>query len=380
MSKPKVLYLMRYTESIDDAKKIKFDGQINGLRKLGYDVHYIAYNDKSFYLVTNNERIYLKTVIVCNSGLYFHTKFFSDLCKVSTTIIKKYEYNFVYIRTMYLGMSGVRLNRKIFNEKMPIIVELPTFIANGAEKHRNWVRKIASIYLDWCNKLSANYVSFFVLIGDKANAYMRRPAINIANGIDVENCPLRNAIFDMDVIHLVSVSSMAYWHGYDRLIRGLANYQEKDFKVIYHVIGKGAMNEPWRELAKQLGVDDKVIFHGAMFGEELYSFLDTCDVGIGALGAYRKAIDITSELKIREYTAYGLPFIYGTKDVTIRNNFEYSARIPNDDSDVNIGEVVAFALKMRTEKDVSEEMHAYAAQHMSWEGQWEKILNQLAQD
>lgn len=369
---------MRYTESIDDAKKIKFDGQINGLKKLGYDVHYLAYDDKSFYLVTNNERIYLNKVILGNSGLYFHTKYFSDLCKNAITVIKNNnEYDFVYIRAMYLGLSGVRLYKKIFNEKIPIIVEIPTYIANGSEKYKNWVRKIASVYFDGCKMLSTKYVSLFTLIGDRANTYMHRPAINIENGINVDSCSIRKPKLDPEAIHLVSVSSMAYWHGYDRLIRGLGNYQEGNFKVIYHVIGDGVMNKPWRELSEQLGVANRVLFHGAMFGEELYSFLNTCDVGIGSLGSYLQFMDITLELKIREYMAIGLPFIYAAEDPSIDDQMEYCVRIPNDSSDVDISTIIEFALKMRKEMNASQKMRTYATQFMSWESQWEKIINRL---
>jgi len=54
------------------------------------------------------------------------------------------------------------------------------------------------------------------------------------NGIDVENILVRTVNTrdkSVDALHLVGEANLAYWHGYDRVITGLAQYYSKKIKI-----------------------------------------------------------------------------------------------------------------------------------------------------
>ena len=135
----------------------------------------------------------------------------------------------------------------------------------------------------------------------------------------------------------------------------------------------GGMLPQWQKLSKELGVADKVIFHGKMYGDALKEMFDLCDVGVNALGQYTKNLSATSELKVREYTARGLPFLCSVEDT----DEPFWLRVANDASVPDMAQIVEFALNMRGDKTHPQRMRRYAQQHMTWESQYGPMLEML---
>lgn len=224
------------------------------------------------------------------------------------------------------------------------------------------------------------YPDVFVFTGDATfDLFYGKPAVNIDNGINVESLPMRTPIMDKDKIHILALASMSYWHGYDRLIKSLHQYKGED-SVVIHMVGgyDGGSLAEWENLVHELNMEDCVIFHGLLYGSELDAMFDLCDVGINSLGLYRKGFDQTSELKVREYAARGLPFICSVKDpalVELENPlWKY---VENDESIPNMQEIVNFVKKMRKDIDHPKKLRLYALEHMSWEAQFEKIFDKM---
>ena len=108
---------------------------------------------------------------------------------------------------------------------------------------------------------------------------------------------------------------------------------------------------------------------------------DLCDIGINSLGLYRKNLDATSELKVREYTARGLPFVCSVEDPALQYADEdFWIKVSNDDSIPDMQEIVDFTLKMRADKDHPDKMREYARKFMTWEGQYASIFERVARE
>lgn len=47
-----------------------------------------------------------------------------------------------------------------------------------------------------------------------------------------------------DELHLIGVAEVHYWHGFDRLVRGLAAYYDRgrSYKVYFHIVGELTAN------------------------------------------------------------------------------------------------------------------------------------------
>ena len=137
----------------------------------------------------------------------------------------------------------------------------------------------------------------------------------------------------------------------------------------------------WQNLAQELQVQDRVIFHGKMYGEELAKMFDLCDVGSNALAQYRKNLGATSELKVREYTARGLPFLCSVEDPALEHTEDpFWLEVANDESVPDMQEIVEFVLKMREDEQHPQRMRAYAQKYMTWESQYASVFKKLESD
>ena len=376
-----LLFVMKYPTCVAETLKRKFDGQMNACLKLGYKVWYIKWDGKAFYLVNreNDEsRLLIRTKLFMSREKYYHTLYFVDMYRAAVKALYYVNFDCIYMRAMPIK----RLVKLIKNKGIFFIREIPTYLSGDKqEKNLNGdiIRKIGSrISKMYFNDVVSN-VDLFIAIGDDTNGTLYdKPAINIDNGIDVSVIAMRDFKPQKDTLNFLLLASMCYWHGYDRIVTALKNYSG-DQKILFHFVGNdgdGSLSK-WKTLASDLGVEDKVAFHGAIYGEELDKFIDTMDVGVGSLGGYRKDLYTASDLKSREYMARGIPIIYACIDPTIDEKNDFVMRVANDDSPIDINKAVEFALKMREKNDVSFRMREYAEKNMSWVTQFEKVFQKI---
>lgn len=377
MDKKKILYFVRYPLDEGFHLKQKFDGQLNAFANLGFDVSYIGFDRKHFYLVHGSEKS-----VIGNTHFripnYVHTFLYHDYYTVASKTLEKLNFDFVYYRNCAAWPSTVKFANQIKKQKIKLLYEVPTYLANTKEKSQSFLRSVYNkISNSWEKKL-IGVSDLILLIGDPApHLFHGKPAMSIFNGISLQAMPARKPVNDENCIHLLALSSMCEWHGYDRLILSLANYRG-DAKVQIHMVGKndGGCLEKWKNLAKEQGLEEQVIFHGSMYGTDLDQMFDLCDVGINSLGMYRKGIDSTSELKTREYIARGLPFVRSVRDEMIDElDQDLYMTVANDDSIPSMEEIVAFAQKMRQDDSAAMRLRKYASEKMTWESQYKKVFD-----
>lgn len=196
--------------------------------------------------------------------------------------------------------------------------------------------------------------------------------IYLSNGIDVEQCKLKKINYqNKEDIAIICVAHYRDWHGYDRLLAGLSNYYKKDRnglckrKIAVHFVGSGM--EKLESLSVVLGLQNYVKFYGAQSGESLDSIYANADLAVATLGMYRKQLFNSSDLKIREYIARGIPYISCCEDIGVPSNFEYKFIVPNDNSPININNLVCFHDKTYSNKiNLIVEMRRFAEQNFSW--------------
>lgn len=378
MEDKKLLYVVRYQLDKPFNLKAKFDGQIRAFENLGFRVYYLAFDETYFYLVNGEER---KTVGKTHFEIpgYFHTLCYQNLYALAQKAVREIGFDCVYWRAAPHLPASLRLARAIKKSGARFLYEYPTYPSN-TEKSLSGLRAVYSAYAAVLGKKIDDLADGFVLIGEDAGGiYNGKPAINISNGINMAVIPARNRKPDPETVHILALASMSYWHGYDRLIRSLHQYQG-DQKVIIHMVGGndgGAIPE-WKALTEELGLTDKVIFHGSKSGSALNEMFDLCDVGINSMGMYRKGFSVTSELKSREYAARGLPFVCSVDDPALDHTQKpLWLRIANDDSIPDMEEILSFALKMRADEHAVEKLRAYAAEYLTWESQYRQVFEKF---
>jgi glycosyltransferase involved in cell wall biosynthesis len=80
--------------------------------------------------------------------------------------------------------------------------------------------------------------------------------------------------------NLVLWGRMEEQKGVSELLRALREVAGRIPEVRLHLIGKGNMTEPYRKQAKDLGVQDRVNFHGWMSVDAIQEFIAKCAVGV----------------------------------------------------------------------------------------------------
>ena len=372
----KILYLSRYAVHQEFNLKKKFDGQIAAFSNLGFDVYYIGYDEKHLYLIHNNE----KTIVGKTHfqiPIYLHTQFYNDLHNASVKAIHKIGFDYIYWRSGPVFSSCCKVAETAKNTGAQLILEIPTF-PSSKEDTMEGIRRIFALYEKQHIDKFNDSIDYYVLIGEDAGGeYKGKPAINIENGIDISGVPVRKPKNDKNVVHILALASMCYWHGYERLIKSLAEYKG-DENVVVHMVGgnEGGCLPEWKELTHQLGLDDKVIFHGQMTGEPLEEMFDLCDIGVNSLAMYKKCFNVTMELKAREYIARGLPFICAVDDPALSyEKKELWLKVPNDDSIPDMNEIVEIAKKMKNDPTHVQELRELAEKHLTWEQQYKKVFD-----
>jgi len=205
-----------------------------------------------------------------------------------------------------------------------------------------------------------------------------RPAMNIINGVDVSALPAHTPNPGDGPIRLLALASMSGWHGYDRILRALANDTSGIKARVDFVGGDGDGSlAAWKTLAETLGLGDRVTFHGPLYGSALDRVIAACDIGVGSLGMYRYGLAQGMTLKLREYMARGLPFVSAVDDPSLPDDPAFALRVSNDDTPIDMARVIAFAQNARLDAGVSDRMRAYAQAHMSWQGVLSRVLERL---
>ena len=88
-------------------------------------------------------------------------------------------------------------------------------------------------------------------------------------------------------------------------------------------------------------------------------------------------------LKLREYTARGIPFFYGYADKLIKSCVDdYTMQVPNDDSPIDIATVISFYEKMKEKgfDKIAVEMRKLAEEHLSWAKQMKPVVDYILSD
>ncbi len=203
-----------------------------------------------------------------------------------------------------------------------------------------------------------------------------KACIKILNGIDLNFVKLRkhNRLIHKE-LHVLIVASLQRAHGVDLFIEGMKNYyrEKKDINVFLHIVGGGSILNELKELAKPL--ENKVIFYGFVYDEELDRLYDLADIGIEILAPGRRNITISASLKSREYIARGLPFISACDlDVSAFGFNEYY-HIEDNGVAVDIDGVIKYTKSFYANGAVKmKQMRAFAEQYLCMDYAMKEVI------
>jgi len=371
-----ILFLMRTPLDGRDNLQAKFNGQMEGMRRLGHHVNWIAWDERGMWLCGDGEPLLLQRARGVKLPGYRHVTLYIDLMAALRHLPRRYD--LIYMRYMPLYGNAPRALQRLKDQGAKLIVEHPTYPFRHARSN-SWLRKPFFWYTERVFSRIHPMIDLYTIMGDDCGGVLDgRPAINIVNGVDVEALPLHVQPDNGNEIHLLALASMSCWQGYDRLIHSMAEWKGEE-KIILHlagVEGDGSL-AAWLKLAEELGLGDSVRFEGELHGEALDQMVDRCDAGVGSLAIYKRRVQNVITLKLREYMARGLPFLYAVEITDVAWENAFCLQVPNDDSPIDMADVAAFVHRVRADETISRRMRAHASAHMAWEPILQSVLKEV---
>ena len=367
----RILFLVYhgFSEHSGISKKIYY--QVKGLRENGHDVRLCYYG-----FAENGHRCrYIDDCVLKDYGIgrIAALRQRMDYSCIYNYCIKE-NIEFVYARSfMNANPWLIRFFRKLRLAGIKAVTEIPTYpYDHELDSFSFGVRfglKIDQLF----RKQLSKEMSAIVTFSDATEIFGQR-TINISNGVDFDSIPLNNPqpINTNTSIHLIGVAEVHLWHGFDRIMTGLGEYKGNR-AVYFHVVGgvdPNRMNSNFVPIIKKYGLQNRIIFHGQLFGEELTKVFNLCQFAIGSLGRHRSGITVIKTLKNREYATRGIPFIYSEQDSDFDHQ-PYVLKAPADESPIDIQQIIDFVDHFKMKPDEIRK----TVEHLKWKIQMQRVLD-----
>ena len=351
------------------SKKISY--QIDAFKALGHETH-ICYMDEH----GAKRRIVDNTVVAdYGNGILSKIKKRIEFSSISQYAIN-YQIDFAYIRSNHnANPFTIKMVKKMKDKGIKVVMEIPTFPYDSEYKVQGISRQIFQDKL-FRRRLASNFDAI-VTFSDYQEIFGQR-TIRISNGIDFGSVEIKKTINNTTKeLNLIGVAEIHEWHGFDRVVMGLAHYyaQPQDYIVKFHIVGYFFSAEgetAFKKIVSDHHMEDYVILYGKKHGKVLDAIFDWCDFGVGSLGRHRVGIQKIKTLKNREYAARGIPFIYSETDSDFDNK-PYVLKVPADDSAININDVIDFYQK----QSMSPQEIRDSIKDLSWENQMRIVLKEV---
>lgn len=288
------------------------------------------------------------------------------------------DLDFIYIRHMIPSPQLISLIKLAKKNGIVVYYEIPTYPYFGEQfkASRHKYRAIIKIALDvifW--PFIYKYIDKLITIRSNSKAKSYKKMYEITNGVRVDNIKSKSyESIDPKVFRMVAVGTLFPYHGYDRVLAGMAQCGEKvgDIKIEFHVVGKSQTIDDLQRMADQLNLKN-IIFHGMKTTEELNTLYEQFNVGLGCLALHRRNADIDTTLKVIEYYCRGVPVISSGTCPLVDPRFTF--QVPDTEEPINIKEIYNYYKDLNINELV--ELADIAKSQFSWDAIMSKCLSEV---
>lgn len=392
----KILFLIYHGFSEHSGISKKIHCQVKGLRENGHDVRlcYYAQSPNGHWCRFVDDDIIQDYGKGALAGLRQRIAY---NCIYDYCIREKIE--FVYARCFQNANPWlISFFKKLKKAGIHSVTEIPTYPYDDEFKNFDWKAR-------WGLKIDQLFrhrlyqqMDALVTFSDAERIFGQR-TIRISNGVDFDSIPLHQPPLYLgragrETLHLIGVAEVHDWHGFDRVMTGIGEYYRQNQTalatphslreighqpdVFFHVVGgvhPSQMANCFQPIIEKYHLQDRVIFHGQLFGDELTKVFNQCQFAIGSLGRHRSGITVIKTLKNREYATRGIPFIYSEQD----SDFDYQPYVlkaPADESPIDIEQIIEFMVHFT----MKPENIRHTVDHLSWQLQMNRVIDAVVHE
>ena len=346
-----VLFLVYhgFSDASGISKKIHY--QVKGLRENGHEVHLCYYD----FDPRGHRCRFIDDQVIRDYGTgkmaalrqRFDYDCIYEYCKLNGI-------QFVYARCfMNADPILIRFFKRLKQIGIKTVMEIPTYPYDQEYLKSSWDIKL-KLMIDrlFRNRLSKEMTAI-VTFSDEERIFGQR-AIRISNGVDFDS------------------------------IAGLGEYYKNTpdpRQVYFHIVGGVHPNERYKAnefhpgmqaIIDKYGIQDRIIFHGQLFGDALNEVFNQSCFAIGSLARHRSGITIIKTLKNREYATRGIPFIYSEQDSDFDNQ-PYVIKASPDESPIDVQQILDFI----DHHQFKPEEIRKKVDYLSWKIQMQKVIDEV---
>jgi glycosyltransferase involved in cell wall biosynthesis len=286
----------------------------------------------------------------------------SKIMRFTQEWCEKKEIDAVYIRRFALSHLVIRFLRAL-SQQSKIVWEYPTFPWTSEYRHSHSLFR--SIVERSFASLMERHVDLIVGVSGVTN-FERKGVLLTTNGVGVDELSVRKPPYLHRTVELLGLGKITSYHGYDRIIKGIADYKG-EYKVVFNIAGDGNEIENLRKLVHSLNVDESVKFHGVVDGKKLDDLFDKSHIGVGSLALHKIGGQYPSPLKHREFCARGLPFVHATDDPDFTGLEPYVKKVEHGEDPIDIDELVTMAIEIYNgREDGRRLLRDHAVKELDW--------------
>ncbi len=362
----------KYNGAIGISKKIA--SQIEALERMGIQTTYSAYCEDGVCIYRDGFLIkkYCFKAFVPKKCYTLLRRFL--LMKACAAHLKSNQYDLGFIRWDAVDRCFLKV-LKYMRESPYVVMDCHGWFPNMS------YTSLKGKYIMLATKKNGgklrNYIDLCLTESECSQVFDIK-AMKIDTGIDVDKYAPHHYTGTKG-LHMISVANETAYHGYDRIIYGIAGYykQKQDDKrdVTLHLVGN--ISERTKKLIDRLDLEFCIYLYGYKDGTELADVYNSCNMGIGPLAPHRIGGKQGTGIKTKEYFAIGLPYVYAGHELLVPDDYPYVYQVPSDDTPIDVAEILEFQKTLEGKEHIQREMRAFAGEHFSWSTIFHKALESL---
>lgn len=368
----------------------KINGQLSAFRRNDFSTDILApTNDGQLILEKNSGEIseykgarkfFVENGVFGKAFAYSKLAFFGHI-NFSYCIddIVKEHYDVIYLRFYMPGSDLIWFLRKVKKScpEILILLEYPTLNV-GNLMGKDIVRKII-YFINKPRIRVLNQLADYIVTLTKDKTLFGKPAVFMTNGFDADRISVIKAHDSANPFIIIGVASdCAHYHGYDKVIQGMATYYKSNperkvyFRLISSLLGHNIT--ALKKLAEETSMTPYVDFCGSMDRDSLAKEYQKAHVGMGTLALHRVGLMDNYSLKHREYAAFGLPFIMSKGDGVFESS-EFVFTVERDELPLDIDSLLMFYDRLLfLYPDYPHVFRQNSEDKISWDTQMENVF------
>ncbi len=222
---------------------------------------------------------------------------------------------FISSPPIFIGITGVVL-RFLFRKKLILEVRdiwPDSAVAAGQLKKEGVAYKLASVFERFLYRRSHGIVCVSTPMKEYIHQYYKKEVCVAYNGPKAQYLSTVKVGMnsnDSRTARIAYAGNLGLVQGMDQLIKAFEVLKSKELSYDWHldIYGTGALEEDLKMQCNELGLDEKIHFHGVFPKEELSDHLNNSDVlYLGLISS--EALDKTIPSKLFDYMMFGKPIL-----------------------------------------------------------------------